>query len=369
LCPNCHGVNSRNYHLESVQSPSHCSACNIDYTVEFDQHVEVRFHPDEKIRTLDEEDRCPLNPAFNSHVWSQINVESKETKEVKIQFEAGRYRIHSLDLDGDLIFDVSDKGKTKTSLSFDQDKFLSINEKEIFLDTLFYFENNTGTKKTFRIEKLNQFQYAATASEVTTLQDFRDLFGSEVLQPNVQLGVSNLCFLFSDLKDSTKLYEAVGDATAFSIIQNHFAIMIKIIREFQGGVVKTIGDAVMAVFSDPVLAFQASQKILEVFEKRNIERPNEEKIILKLGLHRGPCIVINFNECIDYFGSTVNKSARIEAESNGGELIFSEEIMKDVRHLLKLYDQKQHVKPFYKRLKGIQKEQKLYRLVMNEFKL
>ena len=50
---------------------------------------------------------------------------------------------------------------------------------------------------------------------------------------------------------------------------------------------------------------------------------------LKVGLHKGPCIVVNLNDRLDYFGSTVNITARLPNFSLGGELIFSEEFYSD----------------------------------------
>jgi hypothetical protein len=62
------------------------------------------------------------------------------------------------------------------------------------------------------IEDLTWTGEATTAAQVTTLQEFRELFSSEVLAPQQQLAVSHIAFLFSDLKGSTQLYEGIGDA-------------------------------------------------------------------------------------------------------------------------------------------------------------
>ncbi len=57
--------------------------------------------------------------------------------------------------------------------------------------------------------------------------------------------------LFTDLKSSTQLYREIGDATAFGRVMNHFDVVKKLIAEEDGALVKTIGDAVMAVFRRP----------------------------------------------------------------------------------------------------------------------
>ena len=50
---------------------------------------------------------------------------------------------------------------------------------------------------------------------------------------------------------------------------------------------------------------------------------------LKVGLHSGPCIVVNLNERLDYFGSTVNIAARLPNFSEGGEVILSDTFYQD----------------------------------------
>jgi len=50
---------------------------------------------------------------------------------------------------------------------------------------------------------------------------------------------------------------------------------------------------------------------------------------LKVGLHKGPCIVVNQNDRLDYFGSTVNITARLPNFSQGGELILSDDFYED----------------------------------------
>src|SRR3546814_2334232 len=44
-----------------------------------------------------------------------------------------------------------------------------------------------------------------------------------------------------------------------------------------------------------------------------------EAIVIKLGLHRGPCIAVTLNDRLDYFGSTVNLAARLQGQSRGGD--------------------------------------------------
>ena len=112
-------------------------------------------------------------------------------------------------------------------------------------------ENTTDAEQLVMLERMAWTDQATTAAEVTALQMFRDLFSSEALRPGEQISVGTLTVLFTDLRDSTKLYREIGDATAFGRVMNHFDVLRKAIAEHDGAIVKTIGDAVMAVFRTP----------------------------------------------------------------------------------------------------------------------
>ncbi len=174
---------------------------------------------------------------------------------------------------------------------------------------------------------------AVTAAEVTALQMFRDLFSTEALRPGEQISVGTLTVLFTDLRNSTRLYREIGDATAFGRVMNHFDVLRKAIAEHDGAIVKTIGDAVMAVFRSPVSAVQA---MIEAQQALAAPADGSMALTLKAGMHSGPCIAVTLNDRLDYFGSTVNMAARLEGLSTGNDVIISRTVYEDteVRELL-----------------------------------
>jgi class 3 adenylate cyclase len=97
-----------------------------------------------------------------------------------------------------------------------------------------------------------------------------------------------------------------------------------IVREHDGAVVKTIGDAVMAAFHDPLQALRAAIAMQERVAAFNAE--NAAPIVLKLGLHEGPCIAVTLNDRLDYFGQTVNLAARLQGQSRGGDVVMSQPV-------------------------------------------
>jgi class 3 adenylate cyclase len=171
------------------------------------------------------------------------------------------------------------------------------------------------------VEERRWLQDALTADRIATLQAFRDLFSAEVLRPGDEVAIGRVTLLFSDLKGSTAMYEAVGDAAAYKLVRAHFAYLAAIIREHDGAIVKTIGDAVMAAFHEPLQGLRCAIAMQERVAEFNAK--SNEPIVLKLGLHEGPCIAVTLNDRLDYFGQTVNVTARLQGESEGGDVVVS----------------------------------------------
>jgi class 3 adenylate cyclase len=94
-------------------------------------------------------------------------------------------------------------------------------------------------------------------------------------------------------------------------VQTHFKVLHEIVAEEAGAVVKTIGDAVMATFPTPDRALAAALRMRDAMDDLN-RRGNTGGLLLKIGIHEGPCLAVNLNERQDYFGQTVNIASRVQ---------------------------------------------------------
>ncbi len=195
------------------------------------------------------------------------------------------------------------------------------------------FVNDAGFELAALIEERTWTRQALTAPEVISLQAFRDLFAEATLRPGDDAGVSQVALLFTDLRGSTELYERVGDAAAYNLVRGHFTLLADIVRNHDGAVVKTIGDAVMASFDEPVNAVRAA---LAMQTRIATSAQGGEHLVLKVGVHAGPSVVVTLNDRLDYFGSTVNMAARLQGQSVGGDIVLSQAIASDpaVREIL-----------------------------------
>lgn len=176
------------------------------------------------------------------------------------------------------------------------------------------------------LEHLAWSEEILTAARVTNCQDFRDLFAREVISPLERITVGQQVILFTDLRGSTALYNGIGDAPAYVLVREHFNLLFDVVRRNHGAVVKTIGDAVMAVFSRVDEALAA---VLEMHRKLSAvpyEALGGKPLHLKSSLHLGPCLAVNANDRLDYFGTTVNLAARMISCCQGGDLTVSRDL-------------------------------------------
>ena len=325
LCPLCRGPQESPSSLKDIDPHSHCEACKIDFTVDFDRYVELTFRPNPAVRRVEVQSYCVGSPQLTPHVVAQQLLRAGDKRSLTLPLEDGRYRLRTLELPGSQDLDVSPEGERSAVVTVSNDGWshTALHVTENFSLTL---ENTTDAEQLVMLERMAWTDQATTAAEVTALQMFRDLFSSEALRPGEQISVGTLTVLFTDLRDSTKLYREIGDATAFGRVMNHFDVLRKAIAEHDGAIVKTIGDAVMAVFRS---ASEAVSAMLEA--QRSLAEPPEGTMPLKLkaGLHTGPCIAVTLNDRLDYFGSTVNMAARLEGLSTGADVIISRAVYED----------------------------------------
>jgi len=200
-----------------------------------------------------------------------------------------------------------------------------------------------------------------TAKRVLSNQTFRDLYRAETLDIDQRLKILNLTFLFTDLKGSTKFYERVGDIAAYDLVKDHFHVLHEIVADESGAVVKTIGDAVMATFSTPEDAIAAALRMREGMQRLNDERGHED-LLLKIGIHEGPCLAVNFNDRQDYFGQTVNIASRVQNLADSSAIFATGPVVENPRSAELLEKAGLIPKPQQIQLRGVTERVKIYEI-------
>jgi len=362
VCPSCVTSSQQVSALDEVSLEGHCQLCDISFELDLDRAVEATFLPHPSVRKVPEAVFCIGGPARTPHVLVQAIVPSGGSTTLEVPAESGRFRLFARGgAATTLEIDAGGEAQAQATLAGGK---LEPAHLHVAPGALLRFESRHDESLHVKIERLAFASAAATAHTVSTLPEFRSLFSGELLKRGTPLKVARAAVLFSDLTGSTALYTEVGDAAAFRLVDDHFDLLRAVVAEHGGAVVKTMGDAVMAAFTDASACARAGLSAIASFERFRARAPHGEKVGLKVGLYVGPCYVVTANGALDYFGQTVNVASRVQHLAGSGELLLPGEVLdalpSDVREGLIVRER------FEARVKGVEKALQLVRVALSK---
>src|SRR5438132_499395 len=358
LCPGCGGVLGSGATLKTVnQAEYRCALCAAGYEPTFDEVVEVTFTISPRLRKIaaHNPETLPWIEYYRQIFWSSgVDLPDDETlvKLIKettlgtIDLPAGDKVELSLQLPEAfvIVFDPvvhmslfievkGDPTRKRQSLAF------VITKKHSPSGTIqmrpgplqISLENRSNVRAFPGIwvagnklhDLLGKRRPFLTAKRLLTNQTFRDIYRTDALDVDQRLKITRLTFLFTDRKGSTELYERVGDLVAYDLVRAHFQVLNEIVAAERGAVVKTIGDAVMATFPTPDRAMAAALKMREALKELKGD------LLLKIGIHEGPCLAVSLNDRQDYFGRTVNIAARVQGLATSRSIFATKRAVND----------------------------------------
>lgn len=127
---------------------------------------------------------------------------------------------------------------------------------------------------------------------------------------------TTVTLLFSDIEESTNRAEEVGDVIWGDAVRRHFHEVHRIANAHGGIVIKTLGDGAMLAFDSARDAARSAVAIQRSVAKQHTVEPFK----VRVGVHSGDAMHIDG----DYLGQTVNKTARIAAAADGGQVLVSD---------------------------------------------
>ena len=361
LCPGCGGVLDAGSTLKTVNHEEYaCGLCAAGYKPTLDEMVEVTFTVSPRIRHIaaHSPDTLPEVEYYRQIFWSSgVNLPETlgdslaEFTVDSIELPPGEKAVLSVQLPNDFViaFDpvthgtqfIDVKGeptRERQTLSMVFDRVQrSVGTVEMRPGPLrLSLENRTDRRVLPALwiagdalhDLLGKRKPFLTAKRLLTNQTFRDIYRTDTLDVDQRLKITSLTFLFTDLKGSTALYERVGDLVAYDLVRQHFRVLYEIVAAEAGAVVKTIGDAVMATFSTPDRALAAALRMREAMTRINAERRNDD-LLLKIGIHEGPCLAVRLNDIQDYFGQTVNMAARVQGLASSRAIFVTKSVVED----------------------------------------
>src|SRR5437667_11210503 len=358
LCPGCGGVLGSGATLKTVnQAEYRCALCAAGYEPTLDEIVEVTFTVSPRVRKIAAHDpeTLPWIEYYRQIFWSSgVDLPDDETlaKWVKettldtLELSAGDKAVLSLQLPEGLVIvfdpvvhmsqfiEVTGAATRKPrSLAFvmtkDHAPTGTIQMRPGPLQISLENRSNVRTLPGVGVagDKLHDLpgkrRPFLTAKRLLTNQTFRDIYRTDTLDVDQRLKITSLTFLFTVLKGSTELYERVGDLVAYDLVRAHFRVLNEIIAAEAGAVVKTIGDAVMATFPTPDRAMAAALKMREAVKDLKGD------LLLKIGIHEGPCLAVSLNDRQDYFGRAVNIAARVQGLATSRSIFATRRVVTD----------------------------------------
>ena len=357
LCPGCGGVLEATQTLRSVHKEAYdCALCAAGYEPTLDEMVEVAFTVSPRLRRIAAHDphSLPVWEYFRQIFWgSGINLPETGFEELleKITIEAielppGEKALLSLQLPAQFVIVFE---PVTHAAHFIDVKGEPTRERQALTMIFNKIHAPTGTTTMqpgpLRITLENRSDVRTLpsvwiagdelhhllgnrrpflpAKRLLSNQTFRDIYKTDTLDVDQGLKVTSLTFLFTDLKGSTALYDRVGDIVAYDLVREHFRILQDIVSSEGGAVVKTIGDAVMATFPTPDRAVSAALRMRDSVQKL------KNDLLIKIGIHEGPCLAVTLNDRLDYFGQTVNIAARVQSLADSRAIFATKSVVEN----------------------------------------
>ena len=345
VCPTCRGVLDITMSLKDVhKEPYECALCSRSFELTLDEMVEVVFTVGPRVRKIAAHDpqTLPFWDYYRQVFWSSaVDLSDHDLEKLIADFTLdarvlgpGEQMSVSIEVPEGWVIVFEPVSHFGHYMKVAAERSAGIQELALTLETpsgptattplksgpvQLSITNRTGARalpvvwhETRAFDALVGKQRPnLTAKRIFTNQTFRDLHRTDTLDVDQGLKIVSLTFLFTDLKGSTELYARVGDLVAYELVREHFRLLTHIVAAEGGAVVKTIGDAVMATFPASDRALAAALRMRDSIRTVGSET-RQEDLLLKIGIHEGPCLAVMLNDRLDYFGQTVNIAARIQ---------------------------------------------------------
>ena len=132
--------------------------------------------------------------------------------------------------------------------------------------------------------------------------------------------------LFTDIQGSTAYFEEHGDAAGLLMVHSCNRTVREAVEKRGGRVIKSIGDGMLATFTDASASVNASIDIQTILSEVNDLRQDAERVGVRIGIHYGIGIV----KANDVFGDVVNMASRVESAATAGQIVISDALRKQL---------------------------------------
>jgi serine/threonine protein kinase len=321
LCPTCRAPATIVETLKAVNEHGHCSACELDLSLDLSASVELIFRAHPAFRDVDTKTYCLSSPAHTPHVFAQVRVPAGTVVPLSLALPPGRYRLTTRRAAWAHDFTVrpgAPPGSWRVPLSTGPatgtGRVVPTRQQEFLVD------NDTDCDQLVRVERTTPRDDALPATRALATPLFRRLFPGELLAPGRLVRAGSVTFLLAELR-----------AASTTPLATRYAAMRAIdeaVGRAGGAVVRLQGaDGLLASFSSTLDAVAAAQALPAALQALP---PGERTGPVAVAIHRGEAGAVALGDHLDFFGDAVDDVALLVRRARLGELVVSDAVRADV---------------------------------------
>lgn len=310
VCPHCRGGKLGVPRLTELPQKVFCESCEIEFAVNTQDSIEVSFRDNTIPSNLLGLDFCSADVTHKpAIVFQRLGGAWTETFKVAPGVYSLKKKGETRSISVKITDDLPD-------LEFDLDRMWSDDNEKIIQSgpMLTFVSRGLPSDSVVMFEQLSKVRGALFATELMAESTFVDLLPAESLVTTFPLEMGERTVLFTDVVGSTEMYYELGDTVAFQLVRESFILIGEVARRHNGVLVKTIGDATMYAFMNPVDALKTAIEIQ--LKNKSISTK------LRVTLHHGSCLAVGTKDGQDFFGDTINVCAKFQATVGADQISF-----------------------------------------------
>jgi adenylate cyclase len=148
-------------------------------------------------------------------------------------------------------------------------------------------------------------------------------------QPNETTKLA--CIMFADMVGYTRIMQE-SESKAFSLLNEISKIVSEKIQNFNGRLIKKLGDGFLVEFTSAKNALFCAVEIQDKLRRRNQNKPEDEKVFLRIGLHTGEVT----EKDNDVYGDAVNIASRVVSMAEPSGICMTEQVYQLVSNKINL---------------------------------
>lgn len=175
--------------------------------------------------------------------------------------------------------------------------------------------------------------------------------------PRKKISSEVVTVMFTDMVEYTKKTAQLTRERFNELLNVFDNLAVPVIREYDGKIIKKIGDSFLVIFQSPTDAIICGIELQKTFKRYSFARQLQVPLQIRVAVHTGEVI----HRTGDVYGDAVNTAARIESIAKPGQVVFSEPVWSVMNK-----NEVPYLHLGMRRLKGLKFPLRLFRVMTHE---